>query len=75
MRFLCGINTGKTKRGFRQRVQRERMKYSRLGREGENVSGGRESGMGLNRGQHLVGQINTKYFWISQIAISTQRLF
>jgi hypothetical protein len=47
MRFLCGINTGKMKRGFRQRVQRERMKYYGLGREGENESGGRESGVGF----------------------------
>jgi hypothetical protein len=51
------------------------MRYCGLGREGENISGGRERVWVLNRGQHLVGQINTKYLWISQIAISTQRLF
>jgi hypothetical protein len=42
MHFLCEINTGKTWWEFRQRAQKERMTYCRLGREGENVSGERE---------------------------------
>ncbi len=33
--------------GIRQRAQKERKKYCGLGREGENISGGRESGMGF----------------------------
>ena len=55
MRFLCGINAGKTYRGIRQRAQKERTRYYGLGREGENVSGGRERAAWVyNRGQHLV---------------------
>jgi hypothetical protein len=34
--LLCGINTGETLGGDRQRTQRERMRYCRFGREGEN---------------------------------------
>ncbi len=47
MHFLCGINTGKMKRGIRQRVQKERTRYCGLGREGENVSVRRENGVGF----------------------------
>jgi len=37
----------KHRRGISQRVQKERTRYCGLGREGENVSGERESGMGF----------------------------
>jgi hypothetical protein len=42
MRFLCGIHTGKTQWEIRQRAQRERTRYCRLGREGDNVAGERK---------------------------------
>jgi hypothetical protein len=42
MRFLCEINTGKTKRGIRQRAQRERTEMLR------------ESGMGFKLRSTLV---------------------
>ena len=57
MRFLCGINAGKTYRGNRQSAQKERTRYCGLGRDGENVSGERErerAAWVFNRGQHLV---------------------
>ncbi len=43
------------------------MRYCGLGREGENISGGRERGMGLKRGQHLVD--------FDQCSKSTQSIF
>ncbi len=45
----------KHSRGIRQKAQKERTRYCGLGREGENVSGGRErAAWVLNWGQHLV---------------------
>jgi hypothetical protein len=50
MCFLCGINAGKTWWSIRQRTQRERPRYCRLGRERENEDGERENGVGFKSG-------------------------
>ncbi len=46
---------GKHSGGIRQKAHKERTRYCRLGREGDNVSGGRErAAWVLNWGQYLV---------------------
>jgi hypothetical protein len=54
MSFLCEINTGRTWWGIRQRARKERMRYCRLGREGENGGVERESGVGFKLRSALV---------------------
>jgi hypothetical protein len=68
-------HTGKSGREYR-----ERARYCRLEREGENRDDERENGMGFKRRSALVdfdrwSKSTHKYFWISQIALSTQRYF
>ncbi len=79
MNFLCEINTGKTKRGIRQRVQRERTRCCGLGREGEDGDAERKR-RGFKRRSTLVdfdrwSKSTQKYFWMSPMAKSAQRYF
>ncbi len=67
MHFLCRINTGRTERGIRQKAQRGRMRCCRLGREEENVSVERESGVGFKSRLTLVD--------FDQWSKSTQSIF
>jgi hypothetical protein len=73
MRFLCEFNTGKTKWGIRQRVQREREREIADWGERERTEMMRENDVGFKRRSTLVdfdrwSKSTHKYFWISQIA-------